>query len=85
MGLFAVSILLILGAFANVRMDEAAMEAKETVDLCEFYSSVTGECGEARDTWSQEIQSSWSLATLGMLGLACTLIAIDKPSKDEEE
>ena len=66
-------------------MDEEAMEAKETVDLCEFYSSVTGECGEARDAWTQEIQSSWSLATLGMLGLACTLIAIDKPSKDEEE
>ena len=81
----AISILLVLGAFANVWLDEAAMEAKETVDMCEFYSSVTGECGEARDAWSQEIQSSWSLATLGMLGFASTVIAIDKPKQDEEE
>ena len=79
------SILLILGAFANVWMDDDAMEAKETVDMCEFYSSVTGDCGEARDTWSQEIQSSWSLATLGMLGFACTVIAIDRPEEHEEE
>ena len=77
--------MLVLGAFANVWLDEAAMEAKETVDMCEFYSSVTGECGEARDAWSQEIQSSWSLATLGMLGFASTVIAIDKPKQDEEE
>ena len=81
----AISILLIIGAFANVWLDDAAMEAKETVDMCEFYSSVTGECGEARDAWSQEIQSSWSLATLGILGFASTVIAIDNPNKDEEE
>ena len=59
------------------------MEAKETVDMCEFYSSAR-ECGEARDAWSQEIQSSWSLATLGILGFASTVIA-DKPKQDEEE
>ena len=81
----AVSILLVLGAFANVWLDAAAMEAKETVDMCEFYSSVTGDCGDARDAWTQEIQSSWSLATLGMLGFATTIIEIEKPKKDEEE
>jgi len=83
--ILAIAILLIIGAFTNVLLDESAMAAKETVDMCEFYSSVTGECGEARDAWSQEIQSSWSLATLGMLGFASTVIAIDRPSKDEEE
>ena len=66
-------------------LDDAAMAAKETVDMCEFYSSVTGDCGEARDAWTQEIQTSWSLATLGPLGFACTIIAIDKPIEDEEE
>ncbi len=83
--ILAIAILLIIGAFANVLLDESAMAAKETVDMCEFYSSVTGECGEARDAWSQEIQSSWSLATLGFLGIATTVITIENPSGDEEE
>lgn len=83
----AISILLILGAFTNVLLDEEAMEAKETADTCEFYSSVTAakECADANDTWSQEIQTSWSLATLGMLGLAATVITIENPTKGEEE
>ena len=81
----AIAILLIIGAFTNVLLDESAMAAKETVDMCEFYSSVTGECGEARDAWSQEIQSSWSLATLGFLGIATTVITIETPKGDEEE
>jgi len=80
----ALSVILILGAFANVWLDEGAMQAKETVEACEFYSSVTGSCGDARDVWAQEIQSSWSLATLGMLGIASTIITIDKPSDEEE-
>ena len=80
-----IAILLIIGSFTNVLLDDAAMAAKETVDMCEFYSSVTGECGDARDAWSQEIQSSWSLATLGLLGIATNVIAIENPSKDEEE
>lgn len=83
--IMVVAILLIIGSFTNVLLDDAAMAAKETVDMCEFYSSVTGECGEARDAWSQEIQSSWSLATLGLLGIATNLIAIENPNKDEEE
>ena len=80
-----VAILLIIGSFTNVLLDDAAMAAKETVDMCEFYSSVTGDCGEARDAWSQEIQSSWSLATLGFLGIATNVIAIENPNKEEEE
>ena len=83
--IIAIAILLIIGSFTNVLLDDAAMAAKETVDMCEFYSSVTGECGEARDAWSQEIQSSWSLATLGFLGIATNVIAIENPNKDEEE
>ena len=81
----AISLLLIISAFTNVLLDDAAMAAKETVDMCEFYSSVTGDCGEARDAWTQEIQTSRALATLGLLGFACTIIAIDKPIEDEEE
>jgi len=83
--IMVVAILLIIGSFTNVLLDDAAMAAKETVDMCEFYSSVTGECGEARDAWSQEIQSSWSLATLGFLGIATNVIAVENPNKEEEE
>ncbi|MDP6869346.1 MAG: exosortase/archaeosortase family protein [Candidatus Poseidoniaceae archaeon] len=80
-----ISVLLIIGAFANVMLDNNAMDAKEAVDTCEFYSSVTGSCGDARDIWAQEIQSSWSLATLGFLGLVGTVVTIDKPKEIEEE
>ena len=83
--IIVIAILLIIGSFTNVLLDDAAMAAKETVDMCEFYSSVTGECGEARDAWSQEIQSSWSLATLGFLGIATNVIAIENPNEDDEE
>ncbi len=81
----AVSILLVFGAFANVYLDEDAMAARETAEMCEFYSSVAGDCIEAKSTWSKEIDSSWSLATLGLLGFASAIIAIDKPPKEEEE
>ena len=80
-----ISVLLVVSAFTNVLLDADAMAAKETVEMCDFYSSVAGDCADARDAWSQEIQSSWSLATLGMLGFACTIITIEKPVKDEEE
>ena len=83
--IMVVAVILIIGSFTNVLLDDSAMAAKETVDMCEFYSSVTGECGEARDAWSQEIQSSWSLATLGFLGIATNVIAIENPNKEEEE
>ncbi len=81
----AISVLLVLGAFANVYLDDDAMAARDTVEMCDFYSSVSGDCIDAKSTWSKEIDSSWSLATLGLLGFASTILAIDKPTKDEEE
>jgi len=76
-----ISILLVLSAFANILLDEDAMAARETAEMCEFYSSVQGDCLEAKGAWAKEIDTSWSLATLGLLGFACTIIAIDKPAK----
>jgi exosortase/archaeosortase family protein len=76
-----ISILLVLSAFANILLDEDAMAARETAEMCEFYSSVQGDCLEAKGAWGKEIDTSWSLATLGLLGFACTIIAIDKPAK----
>ena len=81
----AISILLVFSAFANIVFDEDAMAAKETADMCEFYSSPQEDCIEAKGAWAKEIDTSWSLATLGLLGFASTIIAIDKPTKDEEE
>ena len=76
------SIVLLFGAFANIWLDADAMQAKETVDACDYFSSVTESCGDARNAWAQEIQTSWSLATLGLVGIASTVIAIDRPDKE---
>jgi exosortase/archaeosortase family protein len=78
------SFLLIFGAFANVWLDEDAMNAKETADTCDYFSPGAESCGDARDDWAQEIQTSWSLATLGLVGIASTVVAIDRPDKDED-
>ena len=61
------------------------MEAKETVDACDYFSSVTESCGDARNAWAQEIQTSWSLATLGLVGIASTVVAIEQPPDKDDE
>lgn len=81
----ALSVMLIIGAATSVLLDEDAMIAKENVDFCNFTDSVTGACGEARDAWAQEIQVAWSLATLGLIGIATTIVVVEKPKSSEEE
>ena len=83
--MIVISVLLIIGSVTSVLLDEEAMQAKETVDFCDFTDSVTGSCGDARDTWSQEIEAAWSLATLGLLGIVSTVITIENPKQREEE
>ena len=72
------SLALILIAVIGVLADEAAMDAKETRDMCEGLISDPEACGDANDKWAQEIQTAWSLATLGLLGIASTVISIEK-------
>lgn len=84
------SILLILFAVTGVLIDDDAMKAKETKDICEGLISDPAACGDANDRWAQEIQTAWSLATLGLLGIAVTVVSIEtkqdnfKSSKYEE-
>ena len=76
------SILLVLFAVTGVLIDDDAMKAKETKDMCEGLISDPVACGDANDKWAQEIQTAWSLATVGVLGIAATIIGIEtKPSK----
>ncbi len=82
------SILLVLGAFANVLQDDAAMKAKDDVDNCVNWAlelqDSTAECYDAKEKWAQEIQTSWSLATLGLLGIICVCLDIKRPNLEEE-
>ena len=57
--------------------DDDAMEAKETKNNFESLISDTVACGDANDKWAQEIQTAWSLATVGILGIAATIITIE--------
>ncbi|MEL0101251.1 MAG: exosortase/archaeosortase family protein [Euryarchaeota archaeon] len=83
--ILVVSLLLIVASVGSVMLDEQAMIAKENVDFCDFTDSVTGACGEAKDAWAQEIQAAWSMATLGLIGIATTVVKIDVPKRNEEE
>ncbi len=83
--ILVVSLLMIVASVGSVMLDEQAMIAKENVDFCDFTDSVTGACGEARDAWAQEIQAAWSMATLGLIGIATTVVKIDVPKRNEEE
>ena len=78
-------LMLIIGAAANVMLDPVATEAKEKVDLCEFYEIVNSDCGSAQQDWSNAIAESWSMASLGLVGLIATVLRIENPEKDEEE
>jgi len=81
----AISIGLIIGAAGNIMLDDAAMEAKEKADACDYFDSVDKACGEARDLWGQEIQVTWSLVTLGLIGTTVTIVEIDRPSNREKD
>ena len=76
------SVIILIWAITSVLYDEGAMLAKETVDMCEAYSTFSSECGEAKEAWSQEIQTGWSRATIGLLGILFSVVTIEKPDQN---
>jgi hypothetical protein len=64
------------------------MDAKYMVDICSFQDLVTSQCNDAQNEWNNQISSSWSLASVGLVALAGVGITISKAnennSKEEE-
>ena len=66
---------MLASATYSITNNEKAMSAKETLDLCEFSSLATNECMSAQNTWDNAIQTSWSLAAIGLLFATFTIFS----------
>ncbi len=78
----ALAAIFIISAVHNVTSNEEAMKAKETLDDCELWNSVSAQCGNARDRWDDAIGYAWSLSALGLLAGVIGGIEVQRP--DEE-
>ena len=78
---------LIVLAILNITTSQDAMDAKRLVDICSFQDLITSQCNDAQNDWNNQISSSWSMASIGMLALAGMGITISKPveQKPKEE
>jgi exosortase/archaeosortase family protein len=76
------AVIFIISAAHNVTSNEEAMKAKETLDDCELWDSVSAQCGNARDRWDDAIGYAWSLAALALVVAALTIFTIEKPNSD---
>ena len=74
--------LMLASATYSITNNEKAMSAKETLDLCEFSSLATNECMSAQNTWDNAIQTSWSLAAIGLLFATFTIFRYEKRNQD---
>ena len=72
-------VLIMLAASAySITTNEQAMSAKETLDFCSYSSISTNQCMAAQNTWDNAIYTAWSLAGIGLLIGAFTVVQIEK-------
>lgn len=76
---------LIVLAILNITTSQDAMDAKRLVDVCSFQDLITSQCNDAQNDWNNQISSSWSMASIGMLALAGMGITISKPVEQQSE
>ena len=78
----ALAVLFIISAAYNITSNEEAMKAKETLDDCELWDSVSAQCGNARNRWDDAIGYAWSLSALALVVATMTSFTIEKPNSD---
>lgn len=78
----AIVILFIVSAAYNVTSNQEAMDAKETLDDCELWNSISAQCGNARNRWDDAIGYAWSLSALALIVAAMTTFTIERPNSD---
>jgi exosortase/archaeosortase family protein len=79
--IIAISLLLIIGAAANVAFDPDV----DLIENCTFEQSAKGLCDDAVDARIQTEDISWSLAAIGMVGSVAAMVTIAQPKSSEEE
>ena len=73
------SIVILIWAITSVLYDEGAMLRKK-LSICEAYSTFS-RMWRSEET-SQEIQTGWSRATIGLLGILFSVVTIEKPDQN---
>ncbi len=71
-----VAIMLFSSAY-SITSNEEAMNAKDTLDFCSFSSIATNECITAQNTWDNAISTAWSLAAIGLIVAAFTIVQFE--------
>jgi len=80
--LLAVSLLLFIGAFASISLNEEANNARDTLAFCEFSNLLSSECGDAQQRWDDAIGYAWSLSALGLAVAVGTMTVYERPRED---
>ena len=79
--ILGVGALFLILALSNITTNEEAMEAKETLDMCEFANLISSECGTSQQRWDDAIGYAWSLSAISMLMVGSTAIIIQRPDE----
>jgi hypothetical protein len=66
LALVTVAALLLVVSVNNFTGNDAANDAKSTMETCQFLDLSSSECTQAQKDYNQAIKSGWSLAALGL-------------------
>ncbi len=73
--------LIIILAYSNVSTNVEAIEAKETLEMCEFANLISAECGNAQKRWDDAIGYAWSLSAIALVMVGSTALVIQRPDE----
>ena len=79
--ILAFAALFVVLALSNITTNEEAIEAKQTLDLCEFSNLISAECGNAQMRWDDAIGYAWSLSAISMVMVGGTVLVIQRPDE----
>ncbi|MBT5661551.1 MAG: hypothetical protein HOI79_05720, partial [Euryarchaeota archaeon] len=57
------------------------IEAKETLEMCEFANLISAECGNAQKRWDDAIGYAWSLSAIALVMVGSTALVIQRPDE----
>lgn len=79
--ILAFAALFVVLALSNITTNEEAIEAKQTLDVCEFSNLISAECGNAQMRWDDAIGYAWSLSAISMVMVGGTALVIQRPDE----
>lgn len=80
--LLGAALLLFVLAMANISTNQEAIDARDTLALCESSSQLSSDCGDAELRWDDAIGYAWSLSALGLVVGIGTMVVVERPLED---